>query len=749
MAASIGTAQDRVQDAAPVTPLRVDQPHIPAPRWFSACFSGGALVVASTAVAGIPSFRWTSSSAPVSSISAAATRILAARPRHYEDLQLRMALVAQAHDEEMRKAARARAAAAETATAASRALRATEAEGPTSRAARHSHRRSRSARGPRPSPRASSSPHGPGAAASRRASRSRSRGRGSADVKMASSAAAKRRPAVATAQGRVAAGAGDRESGAPHFQERASHVGWGPRARAGSFSSSSSTSRRSRGSGSSTSASTLSSGDESDDGESSSGDDESDDDDDDDDTSGVRSDISPGRSSGALSDSGAVEGVPTGRDSRSDGSSTRSRSRSRPDTRAERAPPRGGKATAASPAHDYPAIATDVSEVTNDAFRRAAQPATGAGARAGTGVPSRAGLGRSRQGRDEGLWDEDDEEDGDEEGAGADGRDDDDGLGDDEGAGGTGARRGSEANNAEGETMSLLQWPGLAARCTVSLWAVDGHSGLVEPSLLALKRVPGSYGDGSVPGAHHEQVDALDAARHNLAVAAEAGQAAHEAVWRTVLASAGDGGMPGIGGDTTGADWALHPLGAPLASHLHCFLARGSGSGGLQAASALAALTSGTLSPWPAVCALSTELERAGLVKEAVEARKRPGTGPSEGWRPVPVATPPAVRHGDASALGEGGAGNDTPLRLVLPAAPRAASPEAGQSGGGHLVQMLCGVCEAPVKGVALVCGTCGHGGHAQHLRDWWSDAGQDAAVCPSGCGCRCLEGGGLVARER
>lgn len=30
----------------------------------------------------------------------------------------------------------------------------------------------------------------------------------------------------------------------------------------------------------------------------------------------------------------------------------------------------------------------------------------------------------------------------------------------------------------------------------------------------------------------------------------------------------------------------------------------------------------------------------------------------------------------------------------------------------------------------------CGHGGHTKHIEEWFSDMD----VCPSGCGCKCLE---------
>ena len=45
-----------------------------------------------------------------------------------------------------------------------------------------------------------------------------------------------------------------------------------------------------------------------------------------------------------------------------------------------------------------------------------------------------------------------------------------------------------------------------------------------------------------------------------------------------------------------------------------------------------------------------------------------------------------------------------------------------------------CVICRLPVSGMGLVCPSCGHGGHLQHLREWWGDH----ATCPASCGCNC-----------
>ncbi|KAI8150329.1 hypothetical protein BJV82DRAFT_652492 [Fennellomyces sp. T-0311] len=49
--------------------------------------------------------------------------------------------------------------------------------------------------------------------------------------------------------------------------------------------------------------------------------------------------------------------------------------------------------------------------------------------------------------------------------------------------------------------------------------------------------------------------------------------------------------------------------------------------------------------------------------------------------------------------------------------------------------QIRCSVCHVLVKGLLNFCSECGHGGHAHHIKDWFSEH----KACPTGCGCICL----------
>jgi hypothetical protein len=45
-----------------------------------------------------------------------------------------------------------------------------------------------------------------------------------------------------------------------------------------------------------------------------------------------------------------------------------------------------------------------------------------------------------------------------------------------------------------------------------------------------------------------------------------------------------------------------------------------------------------------------------------------------------------------------------------------------------------CSICTNSVRGLYTVCFLCGHGGHFEHLMQWFSEQ----TVCPTGCGCSC-----------
>ncbi|KAF9963845.1 hypothetical protein BGZ65_010048 [Modicella reniformis] len=52
-------------------------------------------------------------------------------------------------------------------------------------------------------------------------------------------------------------------------------------------------------------------------------------------------------------------------------------------------------------------------------------------------------------------------------------------------------------------------------------------------------------------------------------------------------------------------------------------------------------------------------------------------------------------------------------------------------------IGIKCTICHISVRGVTSVCLKCAHGGHTEHLREWFIL--EKNTVCPTGCGCECL----------
>lgn len=49
---------------------------------------------------------------------------------------------------------------------------------------------------------------------------------------------------------------------------------------------------------------------------------------------------------------------------------------------------------------------------------------------------------------------------------------------------------------------------------------------------------------------------------------------------------------------------------------------------------------------------------------------------------------------------------------------------------------LRCGICQEGIRGAAVYCPVCLHGGHIDHMRQWFEDMEQP--FCPTGCGCDC-----------
>jgi hypothetical protein len=57
---------------------------------------------------------------------------------------------------------------------------------------------------------------------------------------------------------------------------------------------------------------------------------------------------------------------------------------------------------------------------------------------------------------------------------------------------------------------------------------------------------------------------------------------------------------------------------------------------------------------------------------------------------------------------------------------------------------VTCSLCNLSARGLVSVCLYCRHGGHSDHMRDWF----KGESVCPTGCGCVCRMQGDTVGFE-
>jgi WD40 repeat protein len=63
-------------------------------------------------------------------------------------------------------------------------------------------------------------------------------------------------------------------------------------------------------------------------------------------------------------------------------------------------------------------------------------------------------------------------------------------------------------------------------------------------------------------------------------------------------------------------------------------------------------------------------------------------------------------------------------------------SDETRPKNAGLNTPFHCFLCRLPVRGLNMICVVCGHGGHAQHVCEWFSRHD----MCPTGCTCHCIQ---------
>ena len=93
-----------------------------------------------------------------------------------------------------------------------------------------------------------------------------------------------------------------------------------------------------------------------------------------------------------------------------------------------------------------------------------------------------------------------------------------------------------------------------------------------------------------------------------------------------------------------------------------------------------------------------------------------------------------AIRPGTARAAA--GAGGPHAAGAPPPPEPGSSTAIARPSCDNcRRVAPLCAVCEQPVSGLFVWCQCCGHGGHLEHMQEWFATT---STLCPTGCGHAC-----------
>lgn len=74
-------------------------------------------------------------------------------------------------------------------------------------------------------------------------------------------------------------------------------------------------------------------------------------------------------------------------------------------------------------------------------------------------------------------------------------------------------------------------------------------------------------------------------------------------------------------------------------------------------------------------------------------------------------------------------------LNFLCPKCQTVVPSNSGFCSGCQDYAFRCSICDMAVRGLCTFCETCGHGGHLNHMVEWFS---KQNALCPTGCGCQC-----------
>eukprot|EP00698_Gefionella_okellyi_P024494 TRINITY_DN8660_c0_g1_i1.p1 TRINITY_DN8660_c0_g1~~TRINITY_DN8660_c0_g1_i1.p1 ORF type:complete len:804 (+),score=133.76 TRINITY_DN8660_c0_g1_i1:32-2413(+) len=205
----------------------------------------------------------------------------------------------------------------------------------------------------------------------------------------------------------------------------------------------------------------------------------------------------------------------------------------------------------------------------------------------------------------------------------------------------------------------------------------------------------------------------------NAVVAASLAGKDVEQTWKLCQAICEPAMWPARAGDVP---WSAHPFGGKLAERL---VAHAQRRGDVQSTAVLAAVLSQVETP------SGSPVHPPLLSSKVANSCKQASVCYGQ------LLCRAQLLQQHAELVKAGGSGSEKPSQISLEVSCARCGSKASNSlvcSKCRLLRFPCSICNVAVRGLSTFCGTCGHGGHVSHLRNWF---GKNES-CPTGCGCKC-----------
>lgn len=131
-------------------------------------------------------------------------------------------------------------------------------------------------------------------------------------------------------------------------------------------------------------------------------------------------------------------------------------------------------------------------------------------------------------------------------------------------------------------------------------------------------------------------------------------------------------------------------------------------------------------------------LQRCEIMKynESSQASRRFMNGTSECVIDVETTaiSPATVSNIDSSGTRRSNSTTSNTTSLQSPLTPHSHQPMMNAPVNPKKSFLHCSLCRIPVKGLVSYCPNCNHGGHVEHIQNWF----KSHEACPAGCNCKC-----------